>query len=56
MDVLQVEAFEEVIVNFGGSGAITNLMLTHVPEPGTALLVGMGIAGMAISRARRHHS
>ena len=57
MDAFQVTAFEEVVVRFGGSGGITNFVLTPitpVPEPGTALLVGLGVVAMAAARARRH--
>lgn len=53
MDGLQVDAFKEVIIKFGGSGGITNLVLTPIPEPSTALLLSMGLVGLAISRERQ---
>ena len=58
LDTLQVEAFDEVIFRLGGSGALTNLTfeLTPIPEPGTATLIGLGVAAMAAARARRSGS
>jgi len=52
MDRLQVDAFEAVIFRFGGSGALTNITLTPIPEPGAAMLLGLGLAAMAGVRAR----
>jgi hypothetical protein len=41
-DVVQVE------INFGGSAAVDNV--TFIPEPGTAMLVGLGLAAMGARR------
>jgi len=56
MDGLQVDAFEEVIIKFGGSGGITNFVLTPVPEPSTALLLILGLAGLTVLRERKKRS
>ena len=37
-------SFNRIIISMGGSGGIDNLV---VPEPTTALLIGMGLLGMA---------
>ncbi len=52
MDTLQVDAFQSVIFRFGGSGALTNIALEPIPEPGTAMLLGLGLVAMAGNRAR----
>ena len=38
----------QVEINFGGSAAVDNV--TFVPEPGTALLVGLGLAALGVRR------
>ncbi len=43
-DVVQLE------ITFGGSAAVDNLVF--VPEPGTALLVGLGLLAMGVQRTR----
>jgi hypothetical protein len=51
---LNLSGIEKVTVTFLESGAIDNL--EYVPEPGTLLLLGMGLAGLAAAgtpRARR---
>jgi hypothetical protein len=40
----------------GNFPIFTSMTLTFVPEPGTLLLVGLGIAGLgAAGRRRLHH-
>ncbi len=46
-----MESFRSVRFNFGGSGGIGNFVF-HAPEPGTALLLGAGLFGMAALRRR----
>jgi hypothetical protein len=42
--------FDLVIVNMGGSGAVDNITFSVAPEPGTLLLIGLGLTGVAASR------
>jgi hypothetical protein len=51
---LQLGAVDRVVFEMGGSGAIDNVNFEVVPEPTTALLMGLGLAGLAYSgRSRR---
>ena len=47
------ELFTEVVITLGGSGALDNVNFQPVPEPGTALTLGLGVAWLA-HRRRRH--
>jgi hypothetical protein len=38
-------------INLGGSAAVDNVTFEPVPEPGTALLMGLGLAALAIRRS-----
>ncbi len=65
VDAISVFAFNEVRINFGGSGAIDNLVFEdsggpgtedpEVPEPATMALLGLGLAGFA-ARSRKRRS
>jgi hypothetical protein len=46
---LQLGAVSKVEFSMGGSGAIDNVNFQVVPEPTTALLMGLGLAGLAWS-------
>jgi hypothetical protein len=45
----------KILTNVAGNlAAFGVLSLTYVPEPGTALLLGLGVAGLAaVGRSRR---
>jgi hypothetical protein len=42
-------ALEGVVIELGGSGAVDNITFTPVPEPSTAVLLGLGLVGLAWS-------
>ena len=45
--------FDRVVLNFGGSGGTDNLIFTPVPEPSTALAMGLLLPGLSLLRRRR---
>ena len=45
-----LDELDRVVLHLGGSGAIDNIQGTVVPEPGTALLIALGLAGLAVRR------
>lgn len=45
-----LDLFDRVLFNLGGSTAIDNLNGTVIPEPGSALLIGLGLAGLGMRR------
>ena len=47
-----LENFDRVVLHLGGSGAIDNIQATLVPEPSTALLMALGLCGLALRRRR----
>jgi hypothetical protein len=47
---LRFEDIDRVVFRMGGSGGIDNLRGKAVPEPTSALLVGLGLAGLALRR------
>jgi len=46
-------AFDRIVIELGGSGAIDNITFTPVPQPSTALLLLLGLTGLAGSGRRR---
>ncbi len=55
-EFLDVAAFDRVVVKFGGSGALDNIVVS--PEPTTGLMLALGLAGLGTrsrrSQRRRH--
>lgn len=49
---LQLAAVSKVTFGLGGSGAIDNVTFQAVPEPTTALLLGIGLAGLGFAGRR----
>ena len=47
---LGLDEFDRAVLHLGGSGAIDNIHGTPVPEPSSALLIALGLAGLAIRR------
>lgn len=45
--------FDEIVFNMGGSGGITNIVYSPVPEPSSAVLILIGSVGIAGIRRRR---
>jgi hypothetical protein len=56
-ELFQAEFFDQVVVGLGGSGALDNIRFDfqRVPEPGLALLLGMGLV-LALRRGRQSES
>ena len=53
-DLAGLGQITRVEIDFGGSAAIDNVTFEPVPEPSTAALLGLGVAGLAARlRARR---
>lgn len=50
---LNFVSFDKVIIHMGGSGGVDNISFTPVPEPGTWLLIGLGVVGL-VARGRRN--
>jgi len=53
VEFLDMSVIERVEFNLGGSGALDNLEYTSVPEPGSALMLVVGLMGLV---ARRRHT
>lgn len=53
--VFNVAGVMAIDINFGGSGALDNIVFTSVPSPGALALLGMGLSmmGFGLSRRRR---
>ena len=58
-----IGVFDEVVLNFGGSAGIDNIIFDYtvptdpnspVPEPATLSLLGMGLAGLVMRNRKRH--
>ena len=55
-----IQSFDEVVINFGGSAGIDNIVFEYtppnnpVPEPATISLVGMGLAGLIMRNRKRN--
>jgi hypothetical protein len=49
-ELLDIGAFERVIVRLGGSGGIDNLAMTALPETSTGLLLGLGLVAAGARR------
>ena len=39
--------------SISGNAILTEITLSPVPEPGTALLIGIGLTGLALNRRQR---
>ncbi|MGH0029979.1 MAG: PEP-CTERM sorting domain-containing protein [Myxococcota bacterium] len=50
-----ISQIDRVELSFAGSGAIDNVTFDPVPEPSTALLLGLGVAGLAARTRIRSH-
>lgn len=46
-------AFDRIVIELGGSGAVDNITFTPVPQPSTALLLSLGLIGLVWSGRRR---
>ena len=47
-----LDRFDRVVLNLGGSGGIDNVQATLIPEPSTALLMALGLGGLALPGRR----
>ena len=48
-----VASFDRVVVHLGGSGAIDNVNVEVIPEPGTLPMLGAGLIGLTLVGGRR---
>jgi hypothetical protein len=53
IELLDTGAYNRVVIHMGGSGGVDNLVMSQVPEPGTLVLVGLGLTGLSIVSRRR---
>ena len=44
--------FDQVVLNFGGSGGTDNIFFTPIPEPGTLALAGLAMPALLMRRRR----
>jgi hypothetical protein len=51
-EALALTHFQKVELNLGGSSAVDNINFEPIPEPGTLVLVGIGLALTALTRLR----
>ena len=45
--------FDQVVLNFGGSGGTDNIFFTPIPEPSALVLTGLGLPALSLLRRRR---
>ena len=45
--------FDRVVIQMGGSGGVDNITFTPIPEPSSFVLMGIGLASLALRGSRR---
>jgi hypothetical protein len=48
-EIAGLQSFDRVVIELGGSGAVDNIVYTPVPEPSTAVLLAIGLLGLAVA-------